>query len=103
MSWLSMLISGRSKSRLRASVPSVLKAGLKLSSRSQGDDRSARCKLPETTDRPPGYTAGDRQRSEEHTSELQSLMRTSYAVFCLKKKHTSTRITPPRSFTFIQR
>src|SRR3546814_5293522 len=27
-------------------------------------------------------------RSEEHTSELQSLMRTSYAVFCLKKKST---------------
>src|SRR3546814_5623396 len=27
-------------------------------------------------------------RSEEHTSELQSLMRLSYAVFCLKKKHT---------------
>src|SRR3546814_3872628 len=29
-----------------------------------------------------------RKRSEEHTSELQSLMRTSYAVFCLKKKTT---------------
>src|SRR3546814_16881511 len=28
------------------------------------------------------------QRSEEHTSELQSLMRISYAVFCLKKKTT---------------
>src|SRR3546814_1458042 len=28
-----------------------------------------------------------RRRSEEHTSELQSLMRISYAVFCLKKKH----------------
>src|SRR3546814_1547360 len=27
-------------------------------------------------------------RSEEHTSELQSLMRTSYAAFCLKQKHT---------------
>src|SRR3546814_994439 len=27
------------------------------------------------------------RRSEEHTSELQSLMRISYAVFCLKKKH----------------
>src|SRR3546814_5933208 len=27
------------------------------------------------------------ERSEEHTSELQSLMRSSYAVFCLKKKH----------------
>src|SRR3546814_2665409 len=34
-----------------------------------------------------------RRRSEEHTSELQSLMRTSYAVFCLKKKtHTLTPI-----------
>src|SRR3546814_7773936 len=30
-------------------------------------------------------TAQDRLRSEEHTSELQSLMRSSYAVFCLKK------------------
>src|SRR3546814_9584857 len=30
-------------------------------------------------------------RSEEHTSELQSLMRISYAVFCLKKKKTYTR------------
>src|SRR3546814_4104198 len=29
---------------------------------------------------------GDQGRSEEHTSELQSLMRNSYAVFCLKKK-----------------
>src|SRR3546814_5862685 len=29
------------------------------------------------------------QRSEEHTSELQSLMRISYAVFCLKKQQTS--------------
>src|SRR3546814_8447129 len=29
-----------------------------------------------------------RHRSEEHTSELQSLMRISYAVFCLKKKNT---------------
>src|SRR3546814_7315386 len=31
-----------------------------------------------------------RERSEEHTSELQSLMRISYAVFCLKKKKNST-------------
>src|SRR3546814_6790048 len=31
-----------------------------------------------------------RRRSEEHTSELQSLMRISYAVFCLKKKKTNT-------------
>src|SRR3546814_9196643 len=33
-------------------------------------------------------------RSEEHTSELQSLMRISYAVFCLKKTNTNTA-TPP--------
>src|SRR3546814_7373009 len=32
-------------------------------------------------------------RSEEHTSELQSLMRISYAVFCLKKKQNQTRHT----------
>src|SRR3546814_3119098 len=40
--------------------------------------------------RPKGYSnaieARGRTRSEEHTSELQSLMRISYAVFCLKKK-----------------
>src|SRR3546814_7825799 len=40
-----------------------------------------------------GFTDGadpeyEEQRSEEHTSELQSLMRISYAVFCLKKKKT---------------
>src|SRR3546814_7460642 len=33
--------------------------------------------------------AGQVPRSEEHTSELQSLMRISYAVFCLKKKNTT--------------
>src|SRR3546814_3882219 len=33
----------------------------------------------------------ERKRSEEHTSELQSLMRISYAVFCLKKKNRQTR------------
>src|SRR3546814_2833630 len=35
-----------------------------------------------------GADAGCAARSEEHTSELQSLMRISYAVFCLKKKNT---------------
>src|SRR3546814_5399368 len=34
-------------------------------------------------------------RSEEHTSELQSLMRTSYAVFCLKKKTTPHSSSQP--------
>src|SRR3546814_4510362 len=44
-------------------------------------------------------------RSEEHTSELQSLMRISYAVFCLKKKkntlmHTSFQITHTDSIIY---
>src|SRR3546814_3852912 len=34
---------------------------------------------------------GDVGRSEEHTSELQSLMRSTYAVFCLKKEQTTHR------------
>src|SRR3546814_3895533 len=34
------------------------------------------------------------RRSEEHTSELQSLMRISYAVFCLKKKKNLNKIKP---------
>src|SRR3546814_1046887 len=37
------------------------------------------------------------RRSEEHTSELQSLMRTSYAVFCVKKKN---RISRPQDTEF---
>src|SRR3546814_3376688 len=55
-----------------------------------------------------------RQRSEEHTSELQSLMRSSYAVFCLKKKtpesftpllkvEMSHHSPPTHSYTQIQR
>src|SRR3546814_10731030 len=38
-------------------------------------------------------------RSEEHTSELQSLMRISYAVFCLKKKNHHTNQRPPHNVT----
>src|SRR3546814_7421986 len=46
-------------------------------------------------------SGGKGRRSEEHTSELQSLMRISYAVFCLKKKNTQinklTRHRPIRT------
>src|SRR3546814_10522431 len=40
----------------------------------------------------------DPARSEEHTSELQSLMRISYAVFCLKKKKTKKTQTPAAQY-----
>src|SRR3546814_8864842 len=42
------------------------------------------------------YLAGCFQRSEEHTSELQSLMRISYAVFCLKTKTQQTTKQQPK-------
>src|SRR3546814_4803975 len=50
----------------------------------------------------PGVVFVDQVRSEEHTSELQSLMRISYAVFCLKKKnhtHVNHSITKNTVYT----
>src|SRR3546814_15025413 len=48
------------------------------SAQREHDDRNSQCRENQPT--------RQRPRSEEHTSELQSLMRISYAVFCLKKK-----------------
>src|SRR3546814_7326458 len=45
------------------------------------------------TGKPKGIIAIRLDRSEEHTSELQSLMRISYAVFCLKKKKYNQQTT----------
>src|SRR3546814_2620903 len=58
-------------------------------------------KSPEAIARltPEQYRVTQESRSEEHTSELQSLMRISYAVFCLKKKtntKTNTLNHPPK-------
>src|SRR3546814_8940888 len=58
--------------------------------RSNRNDRHRRRQFARTESegRPGGGRADGRgRRSEEHTSELQSLMRISYAVFCLKKKN----------------
>src|SRR3546814_7832739 len=50
--------------------------------------RSLECTLATTTSRRSNMSSSwSSARSEEHTSELQSLMRISYAVFCLKKKN----------------
>src|SRR3546814_8655505 len=51
------------------------------------------------------HRAGLHQRSEEHTSELQSLMRISYAVFCLKKQKkrlTIRNLKPPNGDTYLE-
>src|SRR3546814_8729025 len=45
--------------------------------------------IPSYRSREIGVTNSECSRSEEHTSELQSLMRISYAVFCLQKKNTT--------------
>src|SRR3546814_10806145 len=83
-----------------------LEQGLGRRRRSPPPGRPHRRRRPEHADPPRGgsasFAAGracaDRarvqgahrqERSEEHTSELQSLMRTSYAVFCLNKEQTS--------------
>src|SRR3546814_1972676 len=58
-------------------------------------DSYGRWRLATSHRRPPGLStsaATAMKSSEEHTSELQSLIRISYAVFCLKKK-TTTKIT----------
>src|SRR3546814_8695453 len=55
--------------------------------------RSARHARREDGARNGSQLAAAEPRSEEHTSELQSLMRTSYAVFCLKKQKRHTNCT----------
>src|SRR3546814_1979337 len=64
----------RAVSKPPIGLPAALNFSVRPVSTPSADDRPAFC-----------------ARSEEHTSELQSLMRISYAVFCLKKKnHTHT-------------
>src|SRR3546814_9257108 len=60
------------------------------------DEVAALVGLPALDDRHIGE-----DRSEEHTSELQSLMRISYAVFCLKKKNTNRPLQHTRTSIYI--
>src|SRR3546814_6158474 len=57
----------------------------------EGDQEDQRDNAEAEGDGNSGGENGDGDRSEEHTSELQSLMRISYAVFCLKKKNKIIR------------
>src|SRR3546814_2649116 len=64
--------------------------------RAVDDGDPARC-AAEQDRRPEAPVDGSLEaRSEEHTSELQSLMRISYAVFCLKKKNNENILTSAR-------
>src|SRR3546814_3548669 len=80
---------GRSRSVSATTVPALLRAAAKpLLMPEASDLRSAN-----SVHTPPTSIVPTPRRSEEHTSELQSLMRPSYAVFCLNKKNTYTEET----------
>src|SRR3546814_6728795 len=64
--------------RLAAACDEVLQRHIEQRREEQAEDRHA------------DHAGEHRDRSEEHTSELQSLMRISYAVFCLNKNNTTT-------------
>src|SRR3546814_3945756 len=84
----------------RMKAPDVAMEGGGRRGRSAADRRPAASALLEFRDTigpwpPPAYVVVrfrrvDRRRSEEPTSELQSLMRTSYAALCLTQKHNTT-------------
>src|SRR3546814_8387848 len=78
--WIALLVPKFAKARRRAPAWPMFEPGWPKHSAMTGG-----CSMAF-----PAVVAGS-PRSEEHTSELQSLMRISYAVFCLKKKkHTTT-------------
>src|SRR3546814_1518056 len=74
-------------------IANSIKAGLPLAAL----ERLSKAIAPDDANFPyrfvPRATLTRRKRSEEHTSELQSLMRISYAVFCLKKKNNKQTTT----------
>src|SRR3546814_7572191 len=59
----------------------------------EADSASSRSRNASGIAPPASSSTASVSRSEEHTSELQSLMRISYAVFCLKKKKINTQQT----------
>src|SRR3546814_2359042 len=79
----------------RCVMAPVAKAGLSIAASTRAGDRSgAEAAVQQGRGGTSGCQTSQRKaapkRSEEHTSELQSLMRISYAVFCLKKKKKDT-------------
>src|SRR3546814_3228661 len=73
--------------RWQAFIPPILKNERRTQSGDENVEESDRSDDRTPQSRPEDNEHPDR-RSEEHTSELQSLMRISYAVYCLKKKNT---------------
>src|SRR3546814_1299986 len=89
------VVTGASKGMGRHFVAALVGAGMRVACLARPSEELASL-ADEFGDAvlalPCDVTVSDAVRSEEHTSELQSLMRISYAVFCLKKKKTKTII-----------
>src|SRR3546814_4869913 len=90
--WHSSLTSSRPRSGYRAAIRAPTRRWSRQRWPSRSSSRSSASPTCSTCNRHHLPTADTRsrspsRRSEEHTSELQSLMRISYAVFCLKKKN----------------
>src|SRR3546814_6784474 len=81
----------------------LVERGLDSVEQAIGRDRRVADRVEREGDAGVGRRVVRRVRSEEHTSELQSLMRISYAVFCLKKKNTTQIILKHRQNTSIKR
>src|SRR3546814_3930326 len=85
---------GAGRCRLRFSITETgYTRGVKKRSITSLATRAGRC-VSASMQHQLDLTSASTSRSEEHTSELQSLMRISYAVFCLKKKkqHTNNKV-----------
>src|SRR3546814_3499579 len=93
-----ILVRGSVELRKRLFVADVSRSGFHVSQSSLSSSRSVGMSLTQASSVTVSASSihasrmrdVDLMRSEEHTSELQSLMRISYAVFCLKKKTNTT-------------
>src|SRR3546814_8390596 len=74
----------------RRRCPPICRARTSARSGCRASSSAHRCRA-DSRPSDPRTSAHGRSRSEEHTSELQSLMHISYAVFCLKKKTKQTK------------
>src|SRR3546814_2541494 len=75
----------------KACCPQTKRSPMVISRKNVALDMSPLLEPDESWRFPAQPSASTKIRSEEHTSELQSLMRISYAVFCLKKKKNKTK------------
>src|SRR3546814_961594 len=83
-----------SSARAEAAFAASRSSEIRLSRASTVDSTFGNMPSPMAKKTKPKISSSQKIRSEEHTSELQSLMRISYAVFCLKQKNKEKKISP---------